>query len=196
MPPLPPRTEAIGEAEARALALAYLTTPCPMTIVSCRLSSCGTHWILTANTEVYVRTGDTSQALVGLHEVLVDRATGAVEALGGPWSAEEILQDRDDLEQAAGRHWVVRPLASAGPADVLTLRRWLGCAPAHARQRMGGGAWFYGPRSSARQALHDLQSLGLPVELALVADPGQAMPLVRIGGELEDLRHALATPSG
>lgn len=192
----PPRTEPVSEDEARALVLADLATRYPMVITSCRLSTRSTHWILTANTEVYQRTGDERQAMIGLGEVLVDRATGNVEALGGPWSAEEILQDRHDVELAAGRHWVVRPLASAGPADIITLRGWLGCTPSWARERMRGGAWFCGPRSSAQQALHDLQRLGLPVELALVDDPGQATHLVRIGGELEDLRRALAPPSG
>lgn len=80
----PPRTEPVREDEARALVLAELTTRYPVVVTSCRLSTRGTHWILTANTEVYVRTGDESRAMIGLREVLVDRATGAVEALGGP----------------------------------------------------------------------------------------------------------------
>jgi hypothetical protein len=195
MPLHPSRSEPVSEDEARALVLADLTTRYPLVITSCRLSNRGGHWILTANTEDFLRTGDYSRALIGLSEVIVDRATGAVEALGGAWSAEDILQDRLDLTLAAGRHWVVRPLASAGAADIIKLRRWLGCTPSFARQRMRGGAWLVGPRSSAQRALEQLQGLGLPVELALVDDPGQAVHLFHVGAELEGLRCALVSPS-
>lgn len=190
-PPDGPPDGPVDEATARALVLASLPTRHAWAISSCELSSRGTHWILTANTEAYVRTGDITAALVGCGEHLVDRATGQLESIGGWQSAESVLEDRHDEAQAAGRRWVVRPRSQTGAADILRLRQWLGCPPERARALLRGGAWFVGPRRVAQETLESLLRLGLAVELALVEDAGAAIDRMRIGGEVESLRQAL-----
>lgn len=180
----------LDEPTACALLLAWLRPDPPMAVQSCRLSVRGTHWILQANTVAYVTTGDVSQALVGVGAYLVDRATGAIEAVGTWPGPDRVLEDRHDAAEAGTRTWVIRP-AVQDAAALLRLRQWLGCPPAQARDLARGGAWFSGGRLDITETAALLQSVGLRVEVALVEDPGGAISLFRVGGELEDLRQAL-----
>lgn len=182
----------LDESTARDRLLAFLAwTSRPMVVTGCTLSARGTHFILDANTEAYVRTGDTSHALVGVGAYLVDRVTGVVEALGTGRDPEHVLQDRLDAEAAGPRAWVVRPTDPVDPVDIVRVRQWLGCSPTQARAVVRAGPWFHGPRRLVVDTVDALRALGLPVEAALVDGPDAAISLLGVGAEVEDLRDAL-----
>lgn len=176
--------------DAQARLLAWLGADPPMAIGSCRLSERGTHWILTANTEQYLRTGDTSYALVGVGVYLIDRATGEIEAFGTSVDPEELLTDRHHAVLDAGTHWIVRPQASV--AATIRLRQWLACPPGRARELMHLDAWFSGARREAHEAAQVLQGLGITVAVVQVDDPAGALPLYRCFYSVEGLQRALA----
>lgn len=165
----------LDEAAARALVAARLSTDPRLVLLSCEPSRDGTRFLLEVNTEAYARTGEVALALVGTPTYAVDRVTGEVEAFRDSWCAEQILEDRRDAAEAAARTWVVRPLAEAGAVGIVRVRQWLGCTPERARALVRAGPWFRGTRREMHHALAYLVPLGVPVEVALVEDPGAAL---------------------
>ncbi len=78
-------------------------------IQSCKASPRGDYWIVRSNSEAYVIHGDFERCYVGVSARLVNAITGEVETVGSGSSWQEYLQDKYDVEIAAGLHYVLEP---------------------------------------------------------------------------------------
>lgn len=78
-------------------------------IQSCDKSPCNEYWVIRANSEDYVVHGIFERCYVGVNAHLVNATSGVIESVGSRQSWEQFLQDKHDLENAAGLHYVLEP---------------------------------------------------------------------------------------
>lgn len=142
-------------------------------IQSCELSPRGDYWIVCANSEDYVVRGMLERCYVGAGAHLINRASGCVETLGSAQSWQDHLQDKYDLEAAAGAHYVIVPgFDRTDRAALINLRQRLSLSMQDAIALLSPARlhWLTGSLRSLRRAQRLLRDKGIDTEIVLRQD--------------------------
>jgi hypothetical protein len=117
--------------------------------------------------------GDASRCYVGVNAYLVDARTGAIEIVGSGQSVDSYLQDKYDLREAAGRHYVLHAdFPPSGKRVIVHLRQVLECTVQRARELSEGGRpWLTGVRADLLRAQELFRQRGVATSIALVDEP-------------------------
>ncbi|MFG0585588.1 hypothetical protein ACF8C1_20430 [Pseudomonas sp. zjy_9] len=139
----------------------------------CERSADGDYWIIRCNTEDCVVHGRTEYCYVGVNAYLVEVNTGALETVASCFSVEEYLQDKKDLDVAAGRSYILTPSFSRENQDaVINLRKKLACSyPDSFALLVGPGRqWFTGKRRHIEEVQRLLAREGIATSIELHAE--------------------------
>lgn len=149
-------------------------------IQSCELSADGDYWVVRCNSEDYVVHGMTEYCYVGVNAHLVHVETGALDTVISCVSVEEHLQDKRDLQAAAGKSYVLCPAFSrADKPAVLNLRRKLACSypDSFALLSDEGRQWLTGTRRYLEDAQRLLALEGIETTIELRPEPNGAIAI-------------------
>ena len=142
-------------------------------IQSCEPSPSGDYWVVRANSEDFVVHGVFERCYVGVNAHLVKTASGAVETVGSGQSVEQYLEDKYDLERAAGSYYVLQPsFDKTDKVALINLRQKLGLSlqESIALLSMGRSQWLTGKRSVLKHAQDLLCEQGIEVDIVLRQD--------------------------
>lgn len=162
-------------------------------VQSCSLSAQRDYWIIRANSADYVLNGNFSKCYVGVNAYLVDVSTGLIEIVASSYSVDEYLQEKYDLREAAGRHYVLcAGFPSRDKRAIINLRQKLECSLHRARLLAEEGrAWAIGTRVILMKAQGMLRQHTIETSIVLVDDPGDARPIDRRVWHWDALRQVL-----
>lgn len=182
------------DARLSVLALLHDEPGCEHCAVeSCTLTPLRDYWIVRANSAAYVLHGDLSKLYVGVNAYLVDTCTREIEIVGSGWSVDQYLQEKYDLREAAGRHYVLCAGFSAEDKKaIILLRQKLECSLQRARTlAQAESRWVTGTRAALLTAQTLLRSQGVPTLITLVDDPLDARLIDRGAWHWDALKRAL-----
>ncbi|MDC6383484.1 hypothetical protein BW687_025285 [Pseudomonas graminis] len=146
-------------------------------IQSCELSANGDYWVIRSNSEDYVVHGMTEFCYVGVNAHLINVMTGERDTVGSCVSVDDYLQDKYDLEAAAGNKYVLTPAIDRGDKPALAnLRRKLqGTYPQTLLLLTGDQIhWLTGKRRFLEDAQRLLLEQFITTQIELVPDTGEA----------------------
>ncbi|WMJ02620.1 hypothetical protein RBU55_13960 [Pseudomonas chlororaphis subsp. aurantiaca] len=148
-------------------------------IQSCELSSKGDYWIVRANTEDCVLHGMTQYCYVGVNAHLVNVVTGARETVANCFTVEEYLQDKYDLQAAAGNLYVLTPaFARDDKPALINLRQKLACSYPETLKLLGEQRqWLTGKRRQLQEAQRLLASQGIATSIELQIEAAGAIAI-------------------
>lgn len=149
-------------------------------IQSCILSPREDHWVVHSNSAAYVMSGKLEHCYVGAGAHLVNVVSGAVETVGSAQSWQEFLQDKYDLDAAAGAHYVIEPsFEREDKAALINLRQKLSCSMQHSIALLlpERRQWLTGRLRILRQAQGILRDKGIDTVIALRRDTLSAVAL-------------------
>ncbi|KQV78296.1 hypothetical protein [Rhizobacter sp. Root1221] len=165
--------------DACQLVLAKLDYGEPFALQSCSLSERKDYWIIRGNSAAYVLHGDASRRYVGVNAYLVDVDSGLIEIVGSGHDVSEYLQDKYDLREADGRHYVLTAnFPRSDKRAIVHLRQVLECSVQRARELADAGRpWLTGTRRDLQRAEELLRDRGVATAVKLVEQPLDARPL-------------------
>jgi len=148
-------------------------------VQSCALTPLRDYWIVRANSAGYVLNGDLARCYVGVNAYLVDTRTGEIEVVGSGATVDQYLQDKYDLREAAGRHYVLCAGFSADDKRaIIRLRQKLECSLQRARMLSERNRpWATSARRTLVMAQELLQKQAVSTLITLVDDPLDARPI-------------------
>ena len=178
------RNAAITADQACAIVLALFDgvmrdgKPERFVIQNCELSAHSDYWVIRCNSEDYVVHGMTQFCYVGVNAHLINVVTGEHEAVASCISVEEYLQDKYDLDAAAGKQYVLTP--ALDPADkpaLINLRQKLQCTYPQTLALLKGPQrlWLTGTRRLLEDAQRLLGEQGITTQIELLPDVGEAI---------------------
>lgn len=169
-------TEVTSEVDAKNLVLSRVGCSEPFAVQSCVLSSRGDYWIIRANSAAFVLHGDTSRLYVGVSAYLIDVHSGELEIVSSYTSAEHYLQDKYDVLEAAGQHYVLcAGFAREDKKAIVALRQKLDCPLLRALMLAEHAhPWVTGKKSVLQHAQKLLANQGVSSVISLVDDPKDA----------------------
>lgn len=98
-------------------------------VQSCELSTRGDYWIVRVNSEAYVLHGQVERCYVGANAHLVDVASGQIETVCSGQSVGSYLQQKYDIESAAGMHYTLQPtFGRSDKAAIIRFRQTFACS--------------------------------------------------------------------
>lgn len=147
-------------------------------IQNCELSANGDYWVIRCNSEDYVVHGMTEFCYVGVNAHLINVFTGEREMVVSCITVEEYLQDKYDLEAAAGKQYVLTPaLDRADKPALINLRQKLQCTYPQTLALLTGQQrlWLTGTRMLLKNAQRLLGEQGITTQIELLPDAGEAV---------------------
>ncbi|WP_434728637.1 hypothetical protein [Pseudomonas soli] len=147
-------------------------------VQSCERSAKGDYWVVRCNSEDCVVHGKTEYCYVGVNAYLVNAISGAFETVANCFTIEEYLHDKDDLEAAAGKTYVLAPSFSGdSKTAVIKLRQKLAYSYPHTLFLLAGAGrlWLKGIRRQLEHAQQILAIEGIATQIELHADPLDAV---------------------
>ncbi|UZJ58954.1 hypothetical protein OKW98_20610 [Pseudomonas sp. KU26590] len=147
-------------------------------IQSCELSANGDYWVIRSNSEDYVVHGMTEFCYVGVNAHLINVSTGERDTVASCMSVDEYLQDKYDLEAAAGSKYVLTPAIDRGDKPALVnLRQKLQCTYPQTLSLLTGKQrhWLTGKRRFLEDAQRLLLEQAITTQIELVPDAGEAV---------------------
>ncbi|WP_454562763.1 hypothetical protein [Pseudomonas sp. AIG] len=147
-------------------------------IQHCELSANGDYWVIRSNSEDCVVHGMTEFCYVGVNAHLINVVTGERETVASCVGVEEYLQDKYDLDTAAGKQYVLTPaLDRADKPALINLRRKLQCTYPQTLALLTGPQrlWLAGTRRCLQDAQRLLGEQGITTQIELVPDAGEAV---------------------
>lgn len=149
-------------------------------IQSCELSANGDYWVIRSNSDDCVVHGMTEFCYVGVNAHLINIRTGERETVASCMSVDEYLQDKYNLEAAAGNQFVLTPAFDRGDKPALiNLRRKLQCTYPQTlalltdKQRY----WLTGKCRFLEDAQRLLLEQAIATQIELVLDAGEALAI-------------------
>ncbi len=169
----------LTDSEACQLVLTKLDHREPFAVQSCALSDRKDFWIIRANSATYVLHGDASRCYVGVNAYLVDVDSGFIEIVGSGEDVSGYLQDKYDLREAEGRHYVLTAdFPRSDPRAVMHLRQVLECSLQRARELAETGRpWLTGKRRDLLRIEALFRERGVATAVRLVDQPLDARPV-------------------
>ncbi|WP_139236609.1 hypothetical protein [Rugamonas rubra] len=149
-------------------------------IQSCELSPRGDYWVLRGNCEAYVVHGIQERCLVGASAHLVEVATGTVKSVGSWQSWQEYLQNKYDVEDANGSHYLLSPtFDKSDKAALINLRQKLGCRFQDVlfMTSLDGRCWLSGTLRALNHAKWLLKQEAIDTAIELDASSGGAIEI-------------------
>lgn len=147
-------------------------------IQNCELSANGDYWVIRCNSEDYVVHGMTEFCYVGVNAHLINVFTGEREMVVSCITVEEYLQDKYDLEAAAGKQYVLTPaLDRADKPALINLRQKLQCTYPQTLALLTGQQrlWLTGTRMLLKNAQRLLGEQGITTQIELLPDASEAV---------------------
>lgn len=147
-------------------------------IQNCELSANGDYWVIRCNSEDYVVHGMTEFCYVGVNAHLINVFTGEREMVVSCITVEEYLQDKYDLEAAAGKQYVLTPaLDRADKPALINLRQKLQCTYPQTLALLTGQQrlWLTGTRMLLKNTQRLLGEQGITTQIELLPDAGEAV---------------------
>lgn len=183
----------LTERDACHLVLHELDHPEAFVVQSCSLSTHKYYWVVRANSADYVLRGNVSQCYVGVNAYLVDVRTGAIDIVGSNESVHSYLQDKYDLREAAGRHYVLRAaFARSDKRAIIHLHQALACTLQRARELSEEDCdWLTGIRGHLRDAQELLRQKGIATSIELVDKAESVRPIDHRTRHWEELKNLL-----
>ncbi|MBK5512558.1 hypothetical protein [Pseudomonas sp. TH15] len=147
-------------------------------IQNCELSANGDYWVIRCNSEDYVVHGMTEFCYVGVNAHLINVFTGEREMVVSCITVEEYLQDKYDLEAAAGKQYVLTPaLDRADKPALINLRQKLQCTYPQTLALLTGQQrlWLTGTRMLLKNTQRLLGEQSITTQIELLPDAGEAV---------------------
>ncbi len=146
-------------------------------IQSCEASPRGDYWVIRANSEDCVLHGIFERCYVGVNAHLVDVTSGDVEMIVSYQSVDQYLEDKYDLENAAGSHYVLQPaFDKADKVALINLRQKIGLSFRESIELLSSGKcqWLTGKKSVLKHAQNLFREQGIEVVIVLSENVGVA----------------------
>lgn len=137
------------------------------------------YWIVRANSRAYVEGGDQSMCYVGVNSYLVNTESGEIEIVGSANSVESYLQQKYDLLESRGGHYVLiccfDPQAKEA---ILKLHKVFNCSLRKAKYLLSERkARFTGQKTYLVSVQKLLSAKGIETEIALLETTESAILL-------------------
>lgn len=139
-------------------------------ISSIKLSLNKDYWIITANSEAYVKHDDFSRCYVGVNAYLVNAKTGEIEIIGSCESVENYLQDKyDDIEAKGCLYVLGSGYKENDKKAIIKLHQILQCKLSDSRELIKGNKciWFTGKKRVLSRVSDFFRTQGIETEIAL-----------------------------
>ncbi|NHZ64802.1 hypothetical protein [Massilia genomosp. 1] len=149
-------------------------------VQSCQLSRQGDYWVVCVNPAAYLLHGRAEHCLVGANAHLLDVISGQIETVASCRPVEDYLQDKYDVQGAAGMHYMLTPAFDrTDKAAVIRIRQACGCSMREAMKLASPEhhCWLAGPRRVLRWAQGELTLKNIVTDIILAPDAEDAVDI-------------------